>query len=144
MFTGKKQTEYEMRISERRSDVCSSDLPDRAASNQTRNQSQRGDGRTAAKPGLELDLRARVAIDLPRQIIDPAGIGQAGIGEPRDAEQLALQPPARPAARACPGRDCGNGGRAEPFVTRRIGIDARLPAAGAFGDRKSTRLNPSP
>ena len=74
-----------------------------------------------------------MAVDLPGEIIDPAGIGQAGLGEPHDAEQLALDPPPRPAATGSTGRDCRHRRQAEAVVARGVGIDDRLRPAGAFG-----------
>jgi hypothetical protein len=88
-----------------------------------------------------------MAIDLPRQIIDATGVGQAGLGEPDDAEQLALDPAPSPAAGHRTGRNRGDGRSAEPRIALGIGIDDRLRAAGAFGaqfDRIGQRKGAAP
>src|SRR3546814_15911989 len=65
-----------MRISDWSSDVCSSDLE------QPPQQSNRADQRPAALPWLDLYRGARMAVDLPCQIIDAAGkIGRASCRE---------------------------------------------------------------
>src|SRR3546814_16055035 len=78
--------------------AAAGELTDRAALHQARNEGQCGDERPAALPGLDLDPGAGVAIDLPREIVDAAGVGEGRFRQPHDAERLALDPPARPAA----------------------------------------------
>ena len=48
-------------------------------------------------PGLDLYIRASVAIDLPRDVIDAAGKGRRRLGEPEDLGALAFAPIALPA-----------------------------------------------
>ena len=74
---------------------------------QTRQQSKRAQDRPAPLPRLDLDLRPGVAVDLPGEIIDAAGIGGRRLGEPDQAQRLAPPPepppalaPRRPPARA--------------------------------------------
>src|SRR3569623_2380327 len=53
----------------------------RARTQQPRQKGNRRNQRMPPLPGLELDLRARVAIDLPGDVVGAAGEGEAGLGE---------------------------------------------------------------
>src|SRR5207249_3463202 len=99
-------------------------------SQQARQQSKCAQQRPAPLPRLEDEIRPSVPIDLPGQIIDAIGKGEAGLHQPQQSEQLApptqLAPPsprrlasAGPDAR--PSRETSRFG--QPFVAIRIGID---------------------
>src|SRR3954469_23781821 len=65
---------------------------------QPREQDEPGDQRPAPLPGLDLDPRAGVAVDLPGEIIDPVGISEARLEQPHQGEHLALGLAPGPAA----------------------------------------------
>ena len=56
-------------------------LANRAGPEEPRQQADRGEQRPAPLPWLELDVRPRVAVDLPGDIVGAAGEGGAGLGE---------------------------------------------------------------
>src|SRR5436309_14795037 len=62
---------------------------DRAAQQEARQQNERGEERPAALPRLERERGAGVAVDLPGEIIGPAGKGGSRLGEAQQREELA-------------------------------------------------------
>ena len=64
-------------------------LFDRAAQYQAGQQHQRAEQWPAALPVPDLDAGAGVPVDFPGEVIDAAGIGGGGLGQPRQRERLA-------------------------------------------------------
>src|SRR5215216_4415027 len=62
---------------------------DRTPPKQTRQQSKRADDRPAPLPRFHHDLGPGVTVDLPRDVIDPAGEGRGRLGEAHQAYRLA-------------------------------------------------------
>ena len=94
---------------------CSARSADRPPPQQTRQQSKRAQYRPAPLPRPDLDPRAGVPVDLPRQIIDPARIGRRRLGEPDEGQQFAHPPPLRPQLPLPSARHRGR--QAPPFLS---------------------------
>src|SRR3954451_12388045 len=71
-------------------------LANRPGTQQPRQKADPGEQRVAALPRLELDLRARVAVDLPCDVFGAAGEGEAGLGEAQDRQALSFYPAPTP------------------------------------------------
>src|SRR3569833_3119618 len=65
------------------------DLTNRPGTQQPRQKGKRCKQRMAPLPWLELDFRAGVAIDFPRDVVGAAGEGEAGLGEAEDRNSFA-------------------------------------------------------
>src|SRR5690242_20840232 len=80
--------------------------------------------RMSPLPWLQLDVRARVAVDLPGDIFGAACEGEARLREPGDRQKLPFQAPPRPPTLFGWLRgDRGHRGSAEPRIAVGIDID---------------------
>src|SRR5690606_1898314 len=93
-------------------------------------QEQAAEDRVVAVPGLDLDGNARVAGDLPRQIVDTAGEGGGRLDEAQGREQLALQAAERPGNAPPKALETGSLGQAHA-----IALDACRDARRRKGGR---------
>src|SRR3546814_2535210 len=137
VFFFKQKTAYEMRISDWRSDVCSSDL---AAGRQPRHRrdDDRGDG---GGPGRQPDAQPLRQRDDGDDADRPASDRRPGIRQRQDARRL--RPGAGAVHRHAAAQHRGPAGREEISRGLRIMTAERLPTDWKSEDRKSTRLNSS-
>src|SRR4051794_4324434 len=101
-------------------------LADRTPPQQSRQQNKAGDERPAPLPRLHDDLRSRVPVDLPRQIVDPVRIGEARLEKPHHGQQLALELPPAPGALRRLSRLHPHGSLLEAGLERRFRRAGRL------------------
>src|SRR5438445_8622931 len=104
-------------------------LANRPGPQQAGQERNRREQRPAPLPRFELDAGARVAVDLPRDVVGAPGEGEAGLGEAQHRERLAFDTPPRPAGLAAwSGRKRGDRRATEALVSFRIRIDHRASA----------------
>ena len=113
-------------------------LANRAGPQEPRQQADRGEQRPAPLPGLDLDVGAGVAVDLPGDVVGAAGEGRSWpwrAGAPSSALPFDCCRRAQLAARAAAAsRHRGKSpASAEPLVAVGIGVDDRVAAALALG-----------
>src|SRR5690349_6329639 len=108
-------------------------LANRPRRQQPRQEADRRKERVPLLPCAELDVRARMTVDLPRDIFRAAGIGRGGLGEADYGQRLALNAPAKPLAAPGSGGDGGDRGGCEPPVALRVGVDDGYAPALSLG-----------